>query len=115
MDRWVDRTATTLGITAQAITTQLGDYFKVPGNSGVLVTSVRENSPSAGKLKAGDIIMRADGRKVSDPAGLQSILRRAEAEKIDLDVIRDKKEIKVVIDLSDDNGKEDGNSKEFKL
>ncbi|MBN2318964.1 MAG: PDZ domain-containing protein [Acidobacteria bacterium] len=114
-ERWMDRTAPTLGITVQAIPDQLGEFFEVPEKRGVLVTSVRQNSPSAGKLKAGDVIIRVEGREVSDPAVLQSILQRTEGEKIGLDVIRDKKEIRVVVSFPGDNGKEAGDGKEYKL
>ena len=111
----MDRTAPTLGITVQAITDQFGDYLKVPDKKGVLVTSVRQNSPSAGKLKAGDVIIRVEDREVSDPAVLQSILQRAKGEKINLDVIRDKKEIRVVVSFPDDDVEESGSGKTYKL
>jgi serine protease Do len=104
-----------LGITILALTDQLGIYFDVPGQRGVLVTSVREGSPSAGKLQAGDVIIRADGKTVNDPAGLRVIVQRATKDTISFDVIRDKKEIKVVVDFPGDTGKEGGKSKEYKL
>ena len=104
-----------LGITIQALTDQLAMYFDVPGQKGVLVTSVREGSPSAGKLQAGDVIIRADGKIVDDPAGLRVIVQRATDDTISFDVIRNKKEIKVVVNFQDDTGKEGGNSKEYKL
>lgn len=104
-----------LGISIQPLTEQLADYFKVPGKKGVLVTSVDENFPSAGKLQAGDVIIRAEGKDVADPVDLTGILQRATGDAIKLDVIRDKKEIKVVVDLSSDTGKESGSGKEYKL
>jgi len=104
-----------LGISVQALTEQLAEYFQVPGKKGILVTSVNEKFPSAGKLQAGDVIIRAEGKAVRDPVDLTGIVQRATGEKISLDVIRDKKEIKVVINLSSDSGKEGGSGKEFKL
>ncbi len=104
-----------LGITIQALTGQLASYLGVPGKNGVLVTSVMEESTSAGKLQAGDVIVRADGNAVDSPQGLTMILQRTSGDTISLDVIRDKKEIKVVVGLSDVEGKEDGNGKGFKL
>lgn len=113
---WTDNFgAPKLGITVQAITEQMGEYLNVPGKRGVLVTSVREESPSTGKLKAGDVIIRAEGREVMDPVGLQVVLQRAAGKTIGLDVIRDKKEIKVVVDLPGDKGKEGSTGKEYKL
>ncbi|MBN2241563.1 MAG: PDZ domain-containing protein [Acidobacteria bacterium] len=114
-EQWEDRGAPRLGITVQAITEQLADTLKVPGKRGVLVTSVREESPSAGKLQAGDVIIRADGRTVSDPANLRMVLQRAEGDTISLDVIRDRKEIKVIVNLPGDTGREGGTGREYKL
>ena len=105
-----------LGISIQSLTDQLAGYLGVPGNNGILVTSVMEGSPSAGKLQAGDVIVRADGQTVSDPANLRRILQRTTSETISLDVVRNKREIKVVVDLSGDAGKEGGSGgKEYKL
>ncbi len=104
-----------LGITIQALTDQMAGYLGVPGKNGVLVTSVMESSPSQGKLQAGDVIVRADGNAVGDPAALTRVLQRTSEDTISLDVIRDKKEINVVVNLADADGKPGEDGEEYKL
>ena len=64
-----------LGVTVQPLTDQLGAFFGVPGNKGVLVASVEEGSRSAGKLKSGDVIISVDGKSVADPDELNRLIR----------------------------------------
>jgi serine protease Do len=88
-----------LGITVQPLTDQLGAFFGVPGNKGVLVASVKDGSPSAGKLKSGDVIISVDGKSVADPDELNRLIRAKSEGAVNLKVIRDKKEIPVVVNL----------------
>lgn len=59
-----------LGIRYQELTDQLAGYFKVEG--GVLVSSVDQDGP-AGKagVKAGDVIVKVDGKAVKDSGDLR--------------------------------------------
>jgi serine protease Do len=95
-----------LGVTVQPLTDQLGAFFGVPGNKGVLVASVKDGSPSAGKLKSGDVIISVDGKSVADPDELNRLIRAKSEGAVNLKVIRDKKEIPVVVNLpaSDEKG-----------
>jgi S1-C subfamily serine protease len=102
---WLDEGAAgskpRLGVTLQPLTDQMADFLGVPGKKGVLVTSTVEGSPAAGKLKAGDVIVRADSRAVEVPEDLTKIVREKEAGgKLELRVIRDKKEIVIPVDLA---------------
>lgn len=58
-----------LGIQAQTLNKQLGEYFKAPNGKGVLVTDVMDtkNSPAnqAG-IKAGDVIVKINDESVED-------------------------------------------------
>jgi serine protease Do len=82
-----------LGVTIQPLTDQLGAFLGVPGNKGVLVASVKDGSPSAGKLKSGDVIISVDGKSVENPDELTRLIRAKSEGAINLKVIRDKKEI----------------------
>jgi serine protease Do len=95
-----------LGVTVQPLTDQLGAFFGVPGNKGVLVASVMDGSPSAGKLKSGDVIISFDGKSVENPDELTRMIRAKSEGAVNLKVIRDKKEIPVVVNLpvSDEKG-----------
>jgi serine protease Do len=98
-----------LGVTVQPLTDQLGEFFGVPKKKGVLVSSVTEGSPSVGKLKSGDVIIRADDKDIETPEELTRLIRDKSEGPVNLRVIRDKKEITVVINLPA------GEQKGFKL
>jgi serine protease Do len=100
-----------LGVTLQPLTDQLGEYLGVPGRKGVLVASVLSGSASAGKLKSGDVIISADGKSVGDPEDLTRIVREKTGGDMTFKVIRDKKEITVVVNLP----AEERESKGYKL
>lgn len=91
-----------LGVTLQPLTDQLGEFLGVPNKKGALVASVAGNSPCAGKLKSGDVIISADGRSINDPEDLAQFMRNKEGA-ITLKLIRDKKETSVVINLPADS------------
>ena len=65
-----------LGIGYQEISGQLAGYFKLAGDSGVLVTEVDADGP-AGKagMKAGDVILDFDGREIRDAGDLRKAVR----------------------------------------
>ncbi len=102
--RWFDGGAPLarprLGVTLQPLTDQMAEFLAVPGKKGVLVTSAIEGSPAAGKLKAGDVIVQADSRSVGSPEDLTKIVReKEEGGKLELKVVREKKEIPITVVL----------------
>jgi serine protease Do len=82
--------APVLGITAMDVSGQLGTYFSVPDQQGVLVTQVRENSPAAkGGLQAGDVITKVNDKRVRDIGDLRAQLaQNRDAKSVTLTVIR---------------------------
>jgi serine protease Do len=88
-----------LGVTIQPLTDQLGEFLGVPKKKGVLISSVLEGSPSVGKLKPGDVVISADGKNIETPEELTGLIRNKSDGSVTLKVIRDKKEITVVINL----------------
>lgn len=81
-----------LGVGIQNLGDQLAEYFGAD-DGGVLVTSVREDSPAADAgLRAGDVIVRVDGEPVSDPGDLMREITGAEAGEIELRVLRERQE-----------------------
>ncbi len=95
---WVDRKPR-LGITLQPLTDQFSEFLGVPDKKGALVFSVDNDSPSAGKLKAGDVITRADDKTINDPDDLVQFIREKDKGTIAFKVIRDKREITVTVNL----------------
>jgi len=98
-----------LGVSVQPLTDQLGESLGVPKKKGVLVSSVIEGSPSVGKLKALDVIISADGKDIESPEDLTRVIRDKSDGSVNFKVIREKKEITVVVNLPA------GEEKGFKL
>ncbi len=99
-----------LGLTLQPLTDQLGEFLGVPDKKGALVSSVAADSPSAGKLKSGDVIIGVDDKKIGAPEDLSEYVNSKAGGSIKFKIIRDKKEIAMTVDLP---GKDD--QKGYKL
>lgn len=79
-----------LGVGIQTLGDQLAEYFGV--DDGVLVTSVREDTPAAeAGLRAGDVIVEFNGQNVGDPGELMRAVAEAEAGEVEIDVVRDRR------------------------
>jgi serine protease Do len=88
-----------LGIVAEDLTGQLGEYFGAPEGEGVLVREVRKGTPAekAG-LKAGDVIIRVDGQRVRSLGELRNELRKKREENsVQLDVLRRGQQLSVKV------------------
>ncbi len=95
-----------LGMEGESLTKQLGEFFGIPGNEGVLVRSVTANTPAekAG-LKAGDVIIKVDSEKVRDLGDLRGALReRYRKTSLTLTVIRNRKEMTLTVPLESSQG-----------
>jgi serine protease Do len=88
-----------LGIGAEDLSGQLGDYFGAPSGEGILVREVRSGTPAekAG-LKAGDVITKVDGQAVKSTRDLRAQLRQKIDQKtVTLSVLRKGAEISVPV------------------
>ena len=99
-----------LGVTLEGLTDQMADYLGVPGKKGVIVTSVAEGTPAAAaRLKAGDVIVRADNKEIDSPDDLARIVGEKDSgQRLELKVIRDKKEMTLFVELPKDEKKTGG-------
>lgn len=85
-----------MGLELASITPKLGAYFGT--NSGVLVVQAPQSD--ALKLEDGDVIQAIDGRKPDDGAHALRILRSYKpGEKLTLDVLRQRKPLKLAITM----------------
>jgi len=83
-----------LGVSVDALTDQLAQYFGV--KDGLLVTSVTDGSAaSRAGLKAGDVITSINGRTVRSRDDLVRELRDANDDELTIAIVRDKKESQV--------------------
>jgi serine protease Do len=90
-----------LGINAEDLTGQLGSYFGAPNNGGVLVREVRPGTPAekAG-LKAGDVIIKIEGKEVRTLADLRAQLReKSNQASVSMGVLRKGSEIAVTVPI----------------
>jgi S1-C subfamily serine protease len=92
-----------LGVSVSDLDPQLADYFGARG--GVLVTSVRPDSPAAkAGVKAGDVVTRVNGRPIDGPADLRRGIGDVDdAADVTLTIVRDKKEqtLKVTLERAE--------------
>jgi membrane-associated protease RseP (regulator of RpoE activity) len=80
-----------IGISVSSLTKQLGEYFGVESGKGLLINNVRENSPAAkAGLKAGDIIVEADGKEIKNNTDLIRTLNEKKEGDVQLTIIRDR-------------------------
>jgi serine protease Do len=92
-----------LGVEAEPVDGQLAQFFGV--KEGVLVRSVASGSAAekAG-IKAGDVILRVEDAKVVTPADITSRLRAVAGKTAQVTLMRDKKEMPVVVSLETPSG-----------
>lgn len=98
-----------LGVVVQPITPELAQSFGMEGKNGALVSEVIKDGPAekAG-MKAGDIVMEFDGKKINEMNDLPRIVASMPVgRKVPVRILRDGKqeEISVTIErLKDDDG-----------
>ena len=87
--------ASRLGISVDAISGQLAEYFGT--KEGVLVTSVTDDSPAAkAGVKAGDVITSVNGSTVNDPADVRRRVQNlSDGDEFTLSMMRERKPITV--------------------
>jgi serine protease Do len=82
-----------LGVRIQQVTKEIADVEKLKNTEGALVASVGEESPAkkAG-LRAGDIILKFDGKKIDTMRALPKLVSNTEVGKtVELEIWRNKK------------------------
>jgi len=106
-----DRAPRKLGIECQDITGQLARYFNVEG--GVLVTSVDEDSPAArAGLRAGDVIVRFEGKPVTNGGDLREGVGRADSgQEVTVGVQREGRTVDLKLKLAPSETRRSGDVK----
>jgi serine protease Do len=100
--------SSSLGIETESLGSQLADFFGV--KDGVLVRAVlKDSTAEKAGFKAGDVIVKVDGEKVTTPREISSLLHGTRTKKtFPVTVVRNKKEItlNVTLDESGRSGRE---------
>ena len=94
-----------IGVGITPLTKQLASHFGVDG--GVMISEVRDGSPAAkAGLKAGDIILEADGKAVAADIDLRQAIGSKKDGDVRLTIMRDgrRQDISVTPEASKDNG-----------
>jgi C-terminal processing protease CtpA/Prc len=92
---------TRLGINAEDLQGDFGNYFGAPDGEGVLVREVFPDSPAAkAGLKAGDAITSVGGERVRTTSELRDKLRGGkDAKSLSLGVLRNKSSLNLSVEL----------------
>jgi serine protease Do len=90
-----------VGIEAEALDSQLAEYFGV--KEGVLVRSVvRGSAAEKAGLRAGDVIVKIGDTSVTNPREITAGIRSAQAKKnVPVQVVRDKREVTLHLAVED--------------
>jgi serine protease Do len=90
------------GVTIEPLTRQLAEAFGSKDGHGVLIRSVDKNSPAelAG-FRAGDVIVRVGNQTIDDVSDWNQAMRRGSAAKVNVTVIREKREQNFTLALPD--------------
>jgi len=90
-----------LGIDAENLEGDFGNYFGAPDGEGVLVRGVFANSAAAkAGLKVGDVITSMNGERVRNASELrEKLLTSREGKSIKLGVLRNKSEVTLSVEL----------------
>lgn len=85
--------STYTGAMMEKMPAQLADYFGATGGHGLLVSSVKPNTPAAlAGMHAGDVVVRANGRPVATTSDWSKAMKSSKGKPFTVVVLRDKKE-----------------------
>jgi S1-C subfamily serine protease len=93
-----------IGVTLEPMTKQLLEFFGVKEESGLLVNQLTKGAPAekAG-LKVGDVIVRADGKKLASTSDLSGLIQdKKKGDKVKIDLVRDKKPISLEVEVEEE-------------
>jgi serine protease Do len=92
-----------LGVSLQVVTPELAESFSLPDTAGALVGGVQPNTPAAkAGMKAGDVIVDFNGKRVSDSAHLRLMVAQTPPKtSVNFKVLRNAKEKSFTVTLAE--------------
>lgn len=90
-----------LGVHLQKMSDQLAEYFGVKG--GALIGEVVEDSPAdKANLKAGDVIIEFNGRRIDDKSDLHHFIKKTEpGDEVEISLMRKGKKMTLKVELGE--------------
>lgn len=101
---WTFEKRTFIGVYCDELGRELAEHFGVKEGLGLLVTRLVEKGPAEkGGVKVGDVIVRADGKRVESRDALTDVvLGRKKGDKLKIDLLRDKKPLTVEVEVEEE-------------
>ena len=101
---WSFETRKSIGLYGRELNPELAAYFGVKEGMGLLVSKLDEGGPAEkAKLRVGDVIIRADGKRVESANDLiDLVLAKPKGSKIKLEILRDKKAMTIDVEVSEE-------------
>jgi S1-C subfamily serine protease len=100
-------TSTYTGAMLEKMPGQLADYFGAAGGRGLLVSSIKPNSPAAlAGMRAGDVVVRANDRPVGSTSDWTKAIKNSKGRPFTVVVLRDRKQ--QTLTLTPDSHKRSG-------
>jgi serine protease Do len=98
---WVTSSRRRLGIDAEDVNGEFGNYFGAPEGEGILVRGVFPDSPAAkAGLKVGDVITTVDGERIRSVGELRAkIAEKTQTNTLKLGVVRNKAPLTLSVEL----------------
>lgn len=95
-----------LGVAVVQISPELRAHFGAPRDRGVLVDTVRPDSPAArAGVRVGDIVLEVDGDATGSASDmLEAMSDRTKGERVTVSVLRAGKRMPLTVTLTDDPG-----------
>ena len=98
-----------MGVSIVDVTPENAKFFEVTDNIGALIAQIAPDSPGAkAGLRVGDVVKEINGKKVNDAGELQvEVGQRKPGTTVNLQVLRDGKDVNVPVTLADLNGRKE--------
>jgi len=93
-----------IGVTLQTLTSEQAESFGVKDGYGLWVAELDPDGPAkkAG-IKVGDVILRAEGKKVESADEISELLQsREKGDKVRIELVREKKMVAVEVEIAED-------------
>jgi serine protease Do len=101
---WSYETRKFIGVYCGELNRELAEHFGVKEGTGLLVSRLTPGGPAEkAKLRVGDVIVRVDGERVETVNDLIGLVQaKAKGSKIKLEILRDKKEMTLDVEVSEE-------------